>query len=99
MTLRELRIQREQFRAMYAAISGQAARATGESQPVVLLYRGLGGVKFANQRLHPEVANLEPLLHEFEHGHASAEAIGFWKTALEQELARGWLRADVVYIF
>ena len=99
MKLRELRKQRDQFRAAYAALSEKVAQADNDAQRVVLLYKGLQAVKFADQPLHPEVANLEPLLHTIEQGRPSAEAIAFWRAELEQELTRGRLRSEIVYVF
>src|SRR5262249_13979900 len=64
-----------------------------------LLYEGLRRLRFAKQPLHPDVANLEPLLREIALGRASAETTTFWRTRLERELEQGRLRAAIVYRF
>src|SRR3954453_2504546 len=54
---------------------------------------------FAGQALHPDVVNLEVLLHEAEAGTASPEVVALWVGRLEGELAAGRARSEVVYLF
>jgi len=87
MKFRELRAQREKALTAY------------DADRLRLLYRGLRSLTFAKQPLHPDVANLEPLLRELDTGHASSETIRFWIEQLRRELARGRMCAEIVYIF
>jgi hypothetical protein len=99
MKLRELRAQREQSLAAYATLSRAAAQAHDDAARIRVLYDGLRNLRFAKQPLHPDVANLELILPDIAAGRASAETVTFWHAGLEQELAQGRLRAEVVYVF
>ncbi len=97
--LRELREQRGKLLAAYDALSQQGTQEQTEAGRLRALYTGLQQIKFANYPLHPDVANLEPLLQEAESGQASPETISFWRARLEKELLTGRLRSEVVYLF
>jgi len=99
MKLRELRAQRDQSLAAYARLAAQVAATRGDGERIRVLYDGLRRLRFAKQPLHPDVANLELILHDVAIGRASAETTAFWRAHLEQELAQGRLRAEIVYIF
>lgn len=102
MKLRELRLQREKTLAAYAALAAEArevAATQGDTAALRLLYERLREMKFANQPLHPEVANLELLLRESDLQPTGSETVSFWRERLERELGRGELRAEIVYIF
>lgn len=51
----------------------QSAARCHAAERLLALYRGLQQITFANQSLHPDVANLEPLLLEMQTGAASSE--------------------------
>ena len=97
--LRELREQRARLLAAYEALSHQASSAQTDAARLRVLYESLQQISFANQSLHPDVANLEPLLLEMETGAASQETIAFWRARLERELSSGRLRSEMVTIF
>jgi hypothetical protein len=99
MKFRELRAQREKALTAYDFLEQELANVTNEAERLRILYRGLRNLTFAKQPLHPDVANLEPLLRELDSGEASPETVGFWRAQLEQELARGRICAEIVYIF
>ncbi len=102
MKLRELRLQREKTLAAYAALareSREVAGAQGDAAALRLLYERLREMKFANQPLHPDVANLELLLREIDLHPAATETVRFWRERLERELTRGELRSEIVYVF
>src|SRR5262249_37919526 len=99
MKLRELRAQRDSALAAYEQLAREAAEAHDDPTRLRLLYEGLRRLRFAKQPLHPDVANLEPLLREIALGRASAETTTFWRTRLERELEQGRLRAAIVYLF
>lgn len=62
MKFRELRVQRDRSLAAYSALSHELAEAADDTARLRILYRGLRDLRFAKQPLHPDVANLEPLL-------------------------------------
>ncbi len=97
--LRELRGQRAKLLAAYDVLSQPVSGGQSEADRLRALYSSLQQITFANYPLHPDVANLEPLLQEAESGQASAETISFWRARLEKELLNGRLRAEIVYIF
>src|SRR5579871_3417632 len=99
MKLQELRVQRERLLTAYAEITREVAAATADTAVVQLLYERLRQLRFAGQNLHPEVANLEPLLHEIADHSETGEAVAFWRQRLERELAQGRLRTEIAYIF
>ena len=99
MKFRELRVQRDTSQAAYDALSRELAASANDAARLRLLYRGLRGLRFAKQPLHPDVANLEPLLRDLERGEASAETLSYWRNELERELVRGQLRSEIVYVF
>lgn len=98
MKLRELQAQRDQLQRSYEQIAQRAAAPDDETH-IRALYEGMQALTFAGEPFHPDVKNLEMLLHDMDAGRASADAVGFWRARLEQELARGRLRADAVYLF
>lgn len=97
--LRELHKQRDYLRVAYDSLSLQVAEAEDDVLGLRLLYEGLQELRVANQRLHPDVANLDMLLYQMTLGQASSEMVRFWRTRLEEELTRGRLRSEVVYLF
>jgi hypothetical protein len=99
MKLRELRSQRDQLQSAYDSISARLTEAADDAAHVTQLYSGLRALTFVGQPFHPEIANLEPLLHEMVAGRAIPETIVFWRERLRRELERGRLRADAVYLF
>ncbi|KAB8140047.1 hypothetical protein F8S13_25570 [Chloroflexia bacterium SDU3-3] len=99
MKLRELQAQRDQLQRAYDEIAQRAAAAPDDAARIRTLYAGLQALMFAGEPFHPDVKNLGMLLHDIEAGRASDEAVAFWRGRLDQELARGRLRADVVYLF
>src|SRR5215831_3465654 len=98
---RELRAQRDKSLAAYAVLQRELAGAMDDGQRVRVLYEGLRRLRFAKQPMHSNVANLEVLLRDLdlEQGKASAEVLAFWRAELERELARGRMRAEIVYTF
>lgn len=99
MKLRELRRQRAKLRDAYEGLRAQVVEARGPAERLRKLYDGLRGLAFAGQALHPDVVNLEVLLHEAETGTASPEVLALWVERLEEELAAGRARSEVVYLF
>jgi hypothetical protein len=99
MKLRELRAQRDQLQSAYAAMSVRDAQTASDGERVAQLYAGLRALTFAGQPFHPEIANLQPLLHEMTTGRAVPETVVFWRERLQRELERGRLRADAVFVF
>jgi len=93
--LGELRRQRSLLLDAYDAIQ----RDAGSDDPVAglkALFRGLHKVKVAGKPLHPDLGDIDIL---FRGAAPSAEVLAFWRQRLETELARGRLRADIVYLF
>lgn len=68
MKFRELRVQRDRSLATYSALSHELAEAADDAARLRILYRGLRDLRFAKQPLHPDVANLEPLLRDLDRG-------------------------------
>jgi hypothetical protein len=99
MKLRELREQRNRLLRIYNELLQKVAQETIKSGRLRTLYEGLRQVTFANHSLHPDVANLEPLLGRSSSGLVTLETITFWRERLEKELATGQLRSEIVYIF
>lgn len=99
MKLRELRRQRAKLREAYESLSEAVAGARKPSDRLHKLYEGLRGMTFAGQPLHPDVVNLEILLHEAESGAASPDVLSLWLGRMESELAAGRTRSEFVYLF
>src|SRR5260221_12897902 len=99
MKLGALREQRSRLLHTYHDLQQEVARQPTEAGRLGILYEGLRQITFANQQLHPDVANLEPLLGRTDDGPISLETIAFWRERLEKELASGQLRAEIVYLF
>jgi len=99
MKLRELREQRVRLLSAYDELKQKSEGERDEAQRLQMLYDGLQQIKFANQPLHPDVANLEPLLQGIDADRSSLETITFWRLRLEKELTSGRLRSEIVYIF
>jgi hypothetical protein len=99
MKLRELREQRSRLLQTYNDLRQRVALEGTEVGRLRVLYEGLRQVTFANQQLHPDVANLEPLLERSDGEPVAMETIAFWRERLEKELANGQLRSEIVYIF
>jgi hypothetical protein len=97
--LRELHRQRDLLHEHYAALEKDAATAPDLRRRLDVLYQGLRTAKFAQQSLHPEVANLEALFLEAEQGAASPEQLRQCLDRLEREVAQGRLRADFSSLF
>ncbi|GHO86086.1 hypothetical protein [Dictyobacter formicarum] len=99
MKLRELRKQHSRSMQAYTELRQQVAAAVSETEQLRLLYNGLRQLKFANQELHPDVANMEPLLDQDNGQAISVETLTFWRQQLEKELTGGQLRAEIIYVF
>jgi hypothetical protein len=99
MKLRALREQRSRLLRTYHELRQQVAQEPTEAGRLGVLYEGLRQITFANQQLHADVTNLEPLLGRADDGSISLETIIFWRERLEKELASGQLRAEIVYLF
>ncbi|GCE16810.1 hypothetical protein [Dictyobacter kobayashii] len=99
MKLRELREQRSRLTQAYTELRQQVDVTETETERLRTLYNGLRQLKFANQELHPDIANLEPLLDQADGQPVSAETLTFWRQRLEKELAGGQLRSEIVYVF
>src|SRR5260221_6300658 len=99
MKLRELREQRSRLLQTYNDLRQHVALEGTEVGRLRVLYDGLRQVTFANQHLHPDVANLEPLLARSTGEPVAMETIAFWHERLEKEGANGQLRSEIVYIF
>jgi hypothetical protein len=99
MKLRELRRQRAKLREAYETLRAEVAGAGDPGTRLRRLYDGLRGLAFAGQPLHPDVVNLEVLLHEADAGTAAPEVLDLWLGRLEEELGAGRARSEVVYLF
>lgn len=99
MKLRELHTQRERLVAAYDALEAKVQGLSSESEKISALYHGLREISFAGESLHPDVVNLEPLLHSANFGSASPAMLGLWQRKLEQELQAGRQRCNCVYAF
>ncbi len=99
MKLRELRKQRTHFHSAYTTLATQVAAAPDEPARVQVLYDGLRAIQFADQPLHPTVANLDPLLLTAAHGQAPPATLAYWRAALDTERVQGARRAELVYLF
>src|SRR4051794_12952382 len=99
MRLRELRRQRAKLREAYEGLRGEVAGVAGPGARLRRLYDGLRGLAFAGRPLHPDVVNLEVLLHEVDAGTAAPEVLALWLGRLEEELEAGRARSEVVYLF
>jgi hypothetical protein len=99
MKLRELREQRTKLLQAYDELQQQLAQEPSEVGRLRLLYAGLRQITFSHHPLHPDIANLEPLLNDTPSDPAALETVSFWRTRLTQELANGQLRSEIVYLF
>lgn len=99
MKLRELRAQRDQLRLAYASLSMHGDDPSAQATALPELYEGLRALTFAGQPFHPDVANLDLLLHDLAAGRAAAQTVAFWHAYLQRERSRGQLRADTVFLF
>lgn len=99
MKLRALREQCSRLLQAYNELRQEVALEPTEAGRLGVLYQGLRQLIFANQKLHPNVANLEPLLEQTDGEPVSMETIIFWRERLEKELASGQLRSEMVSIF
>jgi hypothetical protein len=97
--LRELERQRDRLHQHYAAVEERANQASEPLQRLQALYDGLRAARFAQTPLHPDVANLDAVLFQARAGRAEPELIDGWIKRLEQELARGRMRAEVAHVF
>jgi hypothetical protein len=95
MKLRELRKQREKLLAKYGEIDETAADS--DAQRLRFLYDELQELTFAQQKLHPDVGNLNVLLHELTT--KTSGVSNFWLDQLRQELESGKRRSEIVYVF
>jgi hypothetical protein len=68
MKLRELHRQRENLRTAYRSLSDEVRAADSPGERLRRLYAGLRKITVAGQSLHPDVVNLELLLHELDTG-------------------------------
>jgi hypothetical protein len=95
MKLRELRKQREKLLAKYDEIDETAADS--DAQRLRFLYDELQELTFAQQKLHPDVGNLNVLLQEL---NAKTSGVSnFWLEQLRQELESGKRRSEIVHVF
>ena len=99
MKLRALREQRSRLLRAYHKLRQEVALQPTDAGRLAVLYEGLRQVTFAAHKLHPDVANLEPLLERTNGDPISRETIAFWRERLEKELTSGQLRSEIVYIF
>jgi hypothetical protein len=99
MKLRELREQRNRLSQAYNNLLQNTAQEPTEAGRLRSLYEGLRNITFAKQRLHTELANLEPLFERPDEHALSQETITFWRQRLEKELDNGLLRSEIMYIF
>jgi hypothetical protein len=99
MKLRELRKQRSLLMSAYDRLDGELNEAANDTQRLHVLYNGLRRISFAGHQLHPEVANLEPVLYNAETAQPDSDTVTFWKEKLQKELATGRLRSEIVFIF
>src|SRR5579859_6044620 len=99
MKLRELREQRTKLLQTYQTLRQQVSQQASETGQLRVLYDGLRQITLAHHPLHPDIANLEPLLSNLPIDQAALETLSFWRSRLEQELANGQLRAEIVYTF
>ena len=99
MKLRALREQRSRLLHLYQELQQEANREPTDAGSLGVLYEGLRHITCANRKLHPDVANLEPLLERTGDESISPETIVFWRERLEQELIRGQQRAEIGYLF
>ncbi len=99
MKLHELRRQRDRLRHAYTELQQQIAGAPDSAARLQYLYESLLELKFADQPLHPQVANLDVLLKELEMGHADPLSVAYWLGSLERQLAIGHQRAEFAYLF
>ncbi len=96
MKLHELRQQRPRLTQTYRDLEQQAEHMPTKMQQLQTLFTGLREIKMAEIALHPDVANLEPLLNGPQ---LSEETIAFWRSRLAEELPQGRLRSELIYIF
>lgn len=99
MKLRELARQRDRLSAAYDRILRETAAHDQPRERLGQLFEGLKAIRVAGRRLHPEVANLEPLLNESSADGFPVEVASGWAEHLERELMRGRLRSEFVYLF
>jgi hypothetical protein len=99
MKLRELRKQRDLLLAKYDELSTDVGSATDEANRLRQLYTGLQSLKFAQQKLHPDLHNLNIPLYEAEMIDNMTDLRDFWWRDLQRELVIGRRRAEFVYIF
>jgi hypothetical protein len=99
LKLRELSRQRDRLRDTYARIVREADAETTPRPRLRRLFEGLAEVQAAGRPLHPEVANLEPLLSPSAGDAFPPETATGWAERLERELAHGRLRSEFVYLF
>src|SRR5258707_6133785 len=99
MKWRALRYQRSRLLLANHERRQEVALQPTDAGRLEVLYEGLRQVKFATQKLHPDVANLEPLLERTNGEPVHVETLAFWRSRLEKELTSGQLRSEIVYIF
>lgn len=99
MKLRELREQRVKLTRVYNELQQKVSAEPTNFGRLRVLYNGLRQVAFANQKLHPNVVNLELLLWKNGAELVSEETVNFWLRAMEDELRKGQLRSEIVYVF
>src|SRR5258706_4015488 len=78
MKLRALREQRSRLLHTYHELRQEVARQPDEARRLHIFYEGLRKISYANQPLHPDVVNLEPLLAGADDGSISLATIIFW---------------------
>lgn len=93
--LEELRRQRTLLVESYDKLRADCEGKTPQ-EALRLLYIGLGRISIGRKPLHPDLGNLDLLVHA---AAPSPEIIALWRRRLETEWATGRLRADIVYLF
>src|SRR5260370_5227350 len=92
MKLRALREQRSRLLRAYHKLRQEVAMQPTDAGRLEVLYEGLRQVTFATQKLHPDVANLEPLLERTTGEPISRGTIAFWRQRLERQVPHDQLR-------
>lgn len=95
--LKELQRQRAYLSEAYQAIQTNTQQATQPLEKLKVLYEGLSNLKFAGQRLHPNIENLDVLLAQ--NLTFSPHIVKLWLGKLQKELEQGQLRTEMICIF
>ncbi len=99
MKLTELSRQRERLRRSYREVAAAASAGESERDELSALLRGLADIRFANDPLHPAVSHLKLLPEAVEAGAIGPALQKLWLDRVREELQRGELRSEIVYLF